>query len=368
LGIVLNAAGASAAALEVLGRAIADAAAAADRPNEVRARLELEYVSLPRSSGRVGDGLLDVAASAIPVLEAAGDDRWLGRALLLSGWVSGARRGQHAVRREAAERALLHYERAGWPTSTPAGEIANALYYGPAPVDEAIARCEALLERYGHDRYGRANVEVFLGGLVAQTGAFDRAHALIASARTTYEELGHRTTTATTTAAVAGDVHVLAGDLTTAEATFRWLCGELEQTGGMSHLASRAGDLADVLYASGRLEEAAGWVGVARTHTADDDVDAKLLWMPVDAKLEARRGDVEAAVTTATEAARLAEATDGLNRRAQVQLDLREVLLAAGRRREAAAALELAAELFEAKGNVVGGARARSLRDDPALV
>ena len=146
------------------------------------------------------------------------------------------------------------------------------------------------------------------------------------------------------------------------------LCSELEQTGGMSHLASRAGDLADVLYASGRLEEAAGWVGVARTHTADDDVDAKLLWMPVDAKLEARRGDVEAAVTTATEAARLAEATDGLNRRAQVQLDLREVLLAAGRRREAAAALELAAELFEAKGNVVGGARARSLRDDPALV
>ena len=90
--------------------------------------------------------------------------------------------------------------------------------------------------------------------------------------------------------------------------------------------------------------------------------------LPVDAKLEARRGDVEAAVTTATEAARLAEATDGLNRRAQVQLDLREVLLAAGRRREAAAALELAAELFEAKGNVVGGARARSLRDDPALV
>ena len=81
LGIALNGAGESGAAVDVLERVIHDAVACTDRLVEVRARLELEYVRIPRTSRATGDALLHAASVAIPVLEASGDDRWLGRAL-----------------------------------------------------------------------------------------------------------------------------------------------------------------------------------------------------------------------------------------------------------------------------------------------
>jgi DNA-binding SARP family transcriptional activator len=367
LAIVLNAGGDSANAEAVLERAITDAAGSADRVNEVRARLEIEYVRIPRTSRARGDGLLDAAAVALPVLDAAGDHRWFGRALVLAGWIHGGRRGQHARREESAERALLEYERASWQTGTPAGEIANALYYGPRPVDQAVARCETLLESYATGRYGRASVEVFLGGLVAQRGDFETAAALIETARSTYEELGHRLTVAVAAHAIRADVDMLEGNLAAAEATLRSLCAELDRTAAYSHLASRAGDLAEVLYSCDELDESSHWVAVARSHTSTDDIDAQLLWMPVEAKLAARRGDLDAATAELSEAVALSETTDGLNRRASIQLDLYEVHVIAGRKKHAATAVTSAIELFGTKGNVVGVERARSLRDDLVL-
>ena len=126
--------------------------------------MELEYARLPRTSGATADALLDATSAAIPVLEAAGDDRCLGRAWLLAGWVHGGRRGQHKAREDAAEEALRCYKRTTWPASLCAGEIANALYYGPSPVAEAIDRCESLLRTEVTTRFGRANVERFSEG------------------------------------------------------------------------------------------------------------------------------------------------------------------------------------------------------------
>jgi Flp pilus assembly protein TadD len=160
---------------------------------------------------------------------------------------------------------------------------------------------------------------------------------------------------------------VLEGNLVAAEATFRRLCEELDRAAAYSHLASRAGDLAEVLYVRGELDEAAVWVGVAKTHTSVDDLDACLLWMPVEAKLAARQGDLEGATARLSEAVALAETADGLNRRAFIQLDLHEVCRIARRRDAATSALTSAIELFETKGNVVGVERARSLRDDLVL-
>jgi hypothetical protein len=103
-------------------------------------------------------------------------------------------------------------------------------------------------------------------------------------------------------------------------------------------------------------------------HSADDDLDAQLLWMPVLAKLVAQSGNLEKAIALAVDAATRAEATDGLNRRAAVQIDLSEVLVMAGRSDDAKSALASAADLFEQKGNVVGMARALALRDQVAIV
>ena len=367
LGIALRAGGDLEGSLASVERAIGLATAVGDRKTELHARMEGAYVGIHLRSD-TGDDLLSITADAIPVFEAAGDDRSIGRALLLAGWVEGGHRGHHDVRLTAAESALTHYMRSTWPTSTATGEIANALYYGPTRVADAIDRCDALIGTEALNRYGQANIEVYLGGLVAQTGEFDRARSLVSSAKATFDELGQRASAATFSAAILGDVEFLAGDVIAAEATLRWLCSELEQTRGFSHLASRAGDLAEALYRLARFDEASAWTDIAERHSAADDVDARVLWMPVRAKVLAHLDRLEEAMELAAGAVELAETTDALNQHAKACRDLGEVLTRAGRTEDARAAYIDALELYEAKGNVVGLRQVRVLLDDVAMV
>ena len=235
-------------------------------------------------------------------------------------------------------------------------------------MSDAVQRCEELLRDEGTARLGQANVQAYLGGLVAQSGDFMHAREHVASARGAYEELGQRASRATFAGVILGDIELLADDAVAAEETFRWVCGELEDAKAYSRLASRAGDLAEALYRQGRFDEAADWVLVGESHSADDDVDARLLWMPVSAKIAAQRGDFGKAVSIASDAVTLASTTDGLSRIAAIHVDMGEVLALAGRADEAATAFTRAIEIFERKGNVVGAARVRQFRDDPAFV
>ena len=141
----------------------------------------------------------------------------------------------------------------------------------------------------------RANIEVFVGGLVAQRGDVVEARALIASATTTYEDLGQLAAAAIYAAAVRGEVELLANDAIAAEQTLSALCAELDRTRAYSHLASASGCLAEALYAQGRLDEAEEWTRVAESHSAVDDLDAQPLWKPVRAKIHAFHGALEAA-------------------------------------------------------------------------
>jgi len=360
LGIDQEAAGDHDLAIEAYELAIEEARATNDVRIELSARIELESVRLPRSEGRTADALLEATSKAIPVLEEARDHRRLGRALLFAGWVQGGRRGHHQARQDAAERALQHYRQSTWPTSTCIGEIANALYYGPTPVPEAIARSEDLLADDALTRYGRANVEVFLGGLVAQKGDRQRARQLISSAETTYQELGHRTAVTSFSGAIRGDIELLADDAKAAEQTFRWICERLETRKAFSRLASRAGDLAEALYRLGRFAEAAEWAAVGEEHSASDDLDAQVLWMPVRAKLLAVDGAIDDALTMASRGIDVAEASDGLNRRAAAWCALGEIHLIAGRPGDASTAFSSALDLLEQKGNLVGASRVRA--------
>jgi tetratricopeptide (TPR) repeat protein len=366
LGMSLRVAGKLEESNRMLQSAVELAQDAGDRRVEMRARVESAFVRVMLLSEN-GDELLQVTKDAIPVFEAAGDHRSLGRALSLAGWMEGGHRGRHRQRLQLAERALVHYRQSTWPVTTPVGEIANALYYGPTPVADAIERLDELGRSERLDRNGRANIDVCVGGLLAQTGAFDQARALIASARAVYDDLGQRAIASTQSAAVLGDVELLAGDLQSAETTFRWLCLELERAGVYSHLASRAGDLAETLYALGRMGEASDWLDVAERHSATDDVDARVLWMPVRAKLLARQGMVDRAVGLANEAIALAGTGDALNRTAKAHRDLGEVLVLSDRIDEARDAYSSAAELYEAKGNVVGARLVPAFLADDAV-
>ena len=79
----------------------------------------------------------------IPILEEAGDHLGLARAWRLRSEVAVAPPLGSA--RRALERALEHARLAGdvREEATLVALLAVSLYYGPTPVEEAIARCEA---------------------------------------------------------------------------------------------------------------------------------------------------------------------------------------------------------------------------------
>ena len=368
LGIALRAAGDSNESETVLARAITEASSMADRRIGYRAHIEHAYVRLLSESMTTADALWDATVKGSAYFETIEDHRALGRAWLLHGFVLGGHRGRYESWAEAGERALVHYKNAGWPTSTCLSEIAAALYHGPVPVPEAIERCTALLHDEVADRAGQANVSAFLGGLTAQRGDSDEARKLIASAWETYEDLGMPVAATTFCAPVLADVELLMGDARRAQQILRELCEELERVHDLFHLSSRASDLAEALYAQDLLDEADEWTRIAEAHAAPDDVSAQFLWRSVRAKIAARRTDFDAAGLLAYEATQISEGSDGLNRRARVQRDLGEVCRLAGRDAEAVAAFDRAAELFVQKGNTVGTAQVRALREALALV
>jgi DNA-binding SARP family transcriptional activator/class 3 adenylate cyclase len=366
LGLVLWRGGQPDLAEQTLQNALEMALAEHDRRAELRARLELANFTLFRSPEGSAEMLLSSAAQAIPVLEQLGDDRALGRTWYVLAFVYGGLRCQYERSAEAAERAIEHFGRSTWPVAPCLQELAASLYYGPTPVPEAVARCKALLE--GVDRGGEANILAFLAGLEALAGRFDTARELASRARGTYEELAWSVYVSTNYATVAADVELLAGNDAEAERILRQSCGMLEVWGERAHLATQAAQLGEAVYRQGRYDDAVRWADLAETCAATDDAGAQFSWRALRAKAVARQGEPAEAERLAKEAVALAGHTDALSQRGNVLLALGEVLRVCDRAAEAAAAIEDAIRLFEAKGNVAASAQARSLLGELATV
>jgi ATP/maltotriose-dependent transcriptional regulator MalT len=200
---------------------------------------------------------------------------------------------------------------------------------------------------------------VWLAGLEAFDGRLELGRRMAERAHGVYEEFGYRMALACGCCAVLAEIEVLAGRLEQAEAALRSSCDQLEAMQERACLASRAAELADVIYRRGGYEEAERWHAVARQHAATDDVGAQFLIGAIGAKIHARQGSFGEAERVARAAVRLAEQTDALNNRGKVHLDLAEVLGLQGRSDEAEASVALAVEQFERKGNRVAAQRAR---------
>jgi DNA-binding SARP family transcriptional activator len=336
--------------LERAKSVFADVAEASEERIAARARFELANVRSV-SEPDVAEDLFDAAAAGIPVFERAGDDRALGRAWMAVGAVRGSFFCEYAAMEEASARAVEHYHRAGWSPSASLNSLGAALFFGPKPVDEATAQLGKLLKRFERDHASEANVLVWLGGLEAMQGSFADARGRVALANELYLRLG-LTTGPGDCARMLGFIESFAGDLVAAEQHFRTSCASLQEHGQTQVLATRAGELAHVLYALGRYDEAETWTRVAEDAAGDDDLDAALAWRPVDAMLKARAGDV-------AEGERRVRALLGLTppealyRTAEILLGLAEVLRLAGREDEAGEAVAKAVELHRQKGNLV---------------
>lgn len=349
LGVACDASGSARLGQEVLLGALAAAEAARDARCQQRARVELALVAK-------ADDLLDVTAQAVPLFEAVGDDRSLGRAYLAAGWVQGGRLCQNQAWEEAADRALVHYRRAGFPVATCLGQIAGALYYGPVRVGRAIDRCLELLEE-ATDRTGRARVLGFFAGLEAMRGEFDEARDLLDEGQAVFEELGQAAAAGTYCTAVRADVELLAGDISAASSHLEELCGQLREHENWGALATSAADLANVLVDLNVLDDAKHWAAVARDHAAADDLGAQFASRAAKARLLAHDGEHAVAEKLAREAVALAEPTDALNKRAAVLLSMAEVLRLSGKAEEADAAVARGSELFMLKDNAAALAR-----------
>jgi hypothetical protein len=352
---------------EALTEALSDAENAGDRRLALRARMELGYGRLFTDPEADPSLLLELLEEAVPVFDEHDDDRALGRAWRLVGYVRGSMEGRCADWMEASERALVHYRRTDWSPSGCLSELATALFHGPTPVPDAIHRCEQLLEETS-DLSGSAGVLVFLGGLRGLAERFDDAFDTLDQADEIYIELGETYSLANNSGRIRGRVHHLAGDPAAAEGVFRECCETFERVNDETALATIAAGLGQVLYDQGRHAEAMEWSDLAERRCPKGDIIAQFSWRSLKGKLltqQGRPGDGERLVL---DALRIVQETDAISDYGAVLLDLAEVLRKRQRYSAAAGRVEEALALFERKADTASVRRARALFADLSAV
>ena len=326
-----------------LDEALEAAHAAGDQRLELRTLIDRAFFrTFTKPEGSVEE-IADVADEIIPLLEDLHDDLGLAKAWWLKSevHVNACRWGQRA---ENLERALAHARKAGDPHefATLAAQLVQAFYYGPMPVDEAIARCQELIAERPDDRPLSASITGSIAGLSAMHGDLEQARLLQAKARALDEQFGQRLRIAAR-AFVAADIEALAGQPQESIAILRWAFGELQEMGITSVRSTMAAYLADALASEGEDAEALHYAQLSRDDAAAEDVATQVMWRVARAKA-AQEPDL------ARHAVHLAEQTDFPDLKARAFLG---VWLVAG---DSEARARAVAE-YERKGNVAAVTR-----------
>jgi hypothetical protein len=347
-----------AAAADLANEVARRAADSNDHASELRARLAGARIAvqMPREEAAEDEPsveLLALAEQARPVFAAAGDEVGLTDAWVATAWAE-LIRCHWAAMLEAVNHALEHARRSGyvrWERELPVWK-GTALFYGPTHVDEVLRWYEQEQPQHSMALNERAVLE-------AMRRRFDEARALLAAADAAAVERGEAVWRAGGGMA-AWEVETLAGDATAAETAARDTCALLEELGDTAFRSLAAGQLAVSLYALERFDEAQVWTQSAEELSSSDDAVSQMLWRQVRAKLLARSGRHADAERLGREAVALSEHTDMLNWQANALMDLAEVYVIAGRFDDGRAHFEQALVLFEQKGNLISGAKARS--------
>lgn len=358
LGTALHHAGDLTRADAVLTAATNEADARHDVSQSERARIEQAALRLYVDPDVDLEDVRTRARSAIAAFERSGDDVGLAKAWRLLADVDWAELRLTEMQ-ASLEEALAHAKRAG--DQREASEIMRGLcraaLLGPMPVDDAIRRCRATLERERDDLGLQATVQEVLSVLVAAKGRFAEAHELLERARRSYQELGLGLRTATMYAAF---VELLADDAVTAESELRRACDALQAIGEHAELSTTAALLALVLCQLDRFDEAEEFAVVAEESSSPGDIATDVIIRRARAKILAARGEVRGAAELARTAVRLADGTECLQLRADALLDLAQLQRAHGNVQAAERSVQQAIALYEEKGIDVAAERARS--------
>ncbi len=352
VGEALFHAGEFAEADALLEEAITAAAGAGKRHIEAHAKLVRLLVRLHiGETAQWGEEAIVDTNEAIAIFDALEDHTGLARAWRYLGYAHGnaCRWGDMAI---ALGRALDHARLAGdvREQARSATGYATALLYGPTPVDDAIQRCDGIVEQIAHDRQAQGLVLAHLAQLQAMRGRLTEARALYLKARALLEDLGAHLGAAFV-ALHSGRVELLAGDLPAARAELTRAYETLERLGDKYFRPTIAARLAKILYAQGLVDAAEHFATEAEALAAADDIYSQALWRSARAMILAQRGLHEAAVDLSDQALELVARTDATQLQAEVLGDRADVLHASGREGEALAALAKAVRLAESKGS-----------------
>jgi len=294
-----------------------------------------------------------LAATALPLLERAGDHACLVHVWWTLAYGVANNLGHYEEMARASEGALRHARLAGQPRGR-LFLLDMALVYGPQPADEALRALDAALPEAP-----QPTELAHRALLLAMLGRFEEAWHVGREAGERYRELTDRGAGEQ----ILAEIATLAGDYEAAVGYLRRYCEQLEQHGERAVLSTFASRLGRSLCALGRYDEAERWAQRGRELGDDWDVATQAWWRQAQALVHANRGQHAEAESLAREAVAIVEQTDALNFQGYALCDLADVLAAAGRTEAATEVLEQALDRYGRKKNLAMVAQLRPRLD-----
>jgi class 3 adenylate cyclase/tetratricopeptide (TPR) repeat protein len=352
LGRVLRLAGDLPQADAVLAEAIDQAREHGDVLAELRAAMERGHLRYMQGTADA-DELRQVAQRAIATFEADVDlaDAWQHLAL------AELRSRNRGAQLEAMKRAQAYAVASGDVRRQIAAwnELGGAMVFGRTPLSAIKPFIDEQLEWAREHDLPAVEADALLAGpyIHARLGDFEAAREMLDRSKEICRDLGLAYGLCEAGMA-GGELEVQAGDLEAAERELRSAIEIATAIDAAHYVGLYQVRLARVLNDQDRHDEAAALLDDAAMLYADSPP-----WKSNRARALAAQGKLDEAVVLAREAATLEAGNDDITAVAQTLADVAEVLLAAGDRAGADAALIDAIALHEQKGNIVWARRYR---------
>jgi class 3 adenylate cyclase/tetratricopeptide (TPR) repeat protein len=293
---------------------------------------------------------LELVERALPVLEAAEDDRGLAQAWRLV-WTVEWTRGCLAAAKDAAGKALPYAERADDPQliADAYGGIGAPAWFGSDSISELLPYHERIHEwaRQSGHRATEALMLVVKGRIKIEQRRIEEGDRLVGEGLDMLRELGLAFTgLAVGSQYTYGD---LIRDPGVVEARVRPAYNMLKEAGETGVFSTVAGTLGWIAARRGAFDEAAELARESEETGSKDDPATQTVWRVALAQVLAHRGMSDEAVALAREGVAIAAASEFVQFTAEARIGLADVLRSVGRPDEAERELEEALRIYERK-------------------
>jgi hypothetical protein len=297
--------------------------------------------------------ILEETGRALHVFREPADEPGLALAYYVRAYVHFRAAEMHEME-YAARQALAHADRSARLREAMAARIlvAWAVAGGPTPVPEAIRACEQLVEVADREH------PVVLCSLATQRamlGKIDDARGLLERARELILERMRGRSPMMVLALDHASVELSAGDVVAAERQLE-VALELARAGRLRDTIAQTAARLSLVVVQRDPARAEALAALSRDNAPAEGIAAQALARAATARVTASRA-LRGAADLATEAVRLVP-TEMPNLRADLLVELADILRASGDATGATRAIGEAIGLYEQKGSLVGAARA----------